>query len=153
MNPELPAPRGAAKSRLSGNSKRKRVMKKTLSLTSGRMIHQKLMNQSARFRSPRLLYGNVPTELRDGPICYFKTQRGSFIRSSNMFYWQCETYVSRSHKSTLDLTLRASGYFSPVASALNKQETQSSRRQAPEGRTVKCCFCSGMDGVVPVTHL
>lgn len=117
------------------------------------MIHLKLMNQSARFRSPRLLHGNVPTELRDGPICYFKTQRGPFIRSSNMFYWQCETYVSRSHKSTFDLTLRASGYFLPEASTLNKQETQSSRSQAPEGRTVKGCFRGGMVGLVPVTLL
>lgn len=41
---------------------------KTLSLTSGRMIHLKLMNQSAQIRSPRLLHGNVPAELCDGPI-------------------------------------------------------------------------------------
>lgn len=125
------------KRRLSGNSKRKRVMKKHFPLASRRMIHPKLINQSARLRSARpVARERSPLSYVTAPFATLKTQRGPFIPSSNMFYWQYETFVSRGHKSTLDLTLRASGYFSPVTSALNKQEKSSSRRQAAEGRTV-----------------
>lgn len=110
MNPVLPAPRGAAKSRLSGNSKRKCVMKKHKRVDDSSEANE---SKCSVPQSEAITRECVIAELRDGPIRYFKTERGLFIRSSNRFYWQCETYVSRSHKSTLDLTLQASGYFSP----------------------------------------
>lgn len=116
VNPALPVPRGTVKVRLSGNSKRKCVMK-TLSRTSRGMIHLKLMNQSAQSRSLGYYKGMFPAERGNGPhYATLKLKEPHSFDAAICFIGSVKERHS-SHaaiKSMLDLILTSS-YFRHAA--------------------------------------